>query len=148
MGMAAAQVAVEKDSLRKKLKSRTEEGLKIYQEGDVLGAAQVWLEVLQMDPTFEEARAWLQLAGRKIKSAPSPAKAEAIPPSTVKRSSEKPAVAQPERAMELYKEGVIQYAQDNVSRAVALWKECLALDPSLARAREALRQAQAEMALQ
>jgi hypothetical protein len=35
-----------------------------------------------------------------------------------------------------------------VAQAVELWKKALVLDPTLARAREALRQAQAELALQ
>jgi len=144
-GAAAARVAVEKTALRKRLKDRTEEGLAVYQKGDVFGAAQIWLEVLQEDPGFEEARAWLQHAGRKIKSsAAAPPSAPAAVPS--KKAQLSP--ADPAQALEIYKDGVIQYSQDNVAQAVELWKKALALDPTLARAREALRQAQAELALQ
>jgi hypothetical protein len=52
---------------------------------------------------------------------------------------------QPQKALNLYKEGMIFYAQGNIPDAVQVWEEAVRLDPSLGRAREALRQAQAEM---
>jgi tetratricopeptide (TPR) repeat protein len=141
-GLAAARVALEKTRRRARLKTQTEEGLKLYRAGDAFSAAEIWLEVLQEDPTFEEARRWLQYAGRKIGAAGA-ARREAP-----RAKTEEAPAPQPSKAMDLYKEGVIQYAQDNVARAIELWRQALSLDPQLTRAQEALRQAQAELSLQ
>jgi tetratricopeptide (TPR) repeat protein len=137
---AAARIALEKSRLQGRLKAMTGEGLALYKAGDVFGAAQKWLEVLQLDPSFEEARGWLQHAGDRMKKSPVP-RQEPAP-------SAKPAEAadrDPDKALALYKEGMMFYAQGNLSEAVRAWTESLRLDPSLNRAREALRQAQAEI---
>jgi hypothetical protein len=47
--------------------------------------------------------------------------------------------------MALYKEGMVLYAQGSLPEAVRAWEGCLRLDPTLSRAREALRQANAEI---
>jgi tetratricopeptide (TPR) repeat protein len=142
--LAVARVALEKYRRRARLKEKTDEGLRLYKAGDAFSAAEVWLEVLQEDPLFEEARVWLQHAGRKIKSAG----AVPPPPAAKEASAEAPVARDPDRAMELYKQGVVSYAQGDTAQAIETWRQVLRLDPSLNRAREALKQAQAELALQ
>lgn len=149
---AAARAALEKARLQDKLKGMTEEGLVLYRGGDVFSAAQKWLEVLQQDPSHAEARSWLQHAGNRLRASGPVAVPPPAPVPIAKPAAEAPREPVPTataggaaKAMSLYKEGMILYAQGDLPAAVRAWEECVRLDPSLGRAREALRQANAEL---
>jgi tetratricopeptide (TPR) repeat protein len=149
---AAARTALEKSRLQGRLKGMTEEGLALYRAGDAFAAAQKWLEVLQLDPSHEEARGWLQHAGKRLRQSPAPAPAPRPAASPAGQAAAGHAAApaatprgNPDKALSLYKEGMILYAQGSLPEAVKAWEESLRLDPSLSRAREALRQANAEL---
>jgi tetratricopeptide (TPR) repeat protein len=142
---AAARAALEKSRLQKKLKEGINQGVALYKNGDVLGAAQEWLNVLMQDPGNEEARGWLVHAGRKLHDLP--AERTAPPPSAKAAAPSEISAERRAGALEHYKEGIMHYSQGELDQAVAEWKEALKGDPGLSRAREALRQAEMEISL-
>jgi tetratricopeptide (TPR) repeat protein len=136
---------LEKSRLQKKLKEGINQGVALYKNGDVLGAAQEWLNVLMQDPGNEEARGWLVHAGRKLHDLP--AERTAPPPSAKAAAPSEISAERRAGALEHYKEGIMHYSQGELDQAVAEWKEALKGDPGLSRAREALRQAEMEISL-
>jgi tetratricopeptide (TPR) repeat protein len=150
----AARVAREKTALQSRLAAMTDEGLKLYQAGGYGEAAQKWLEVLRLDPTYEKARVWLRYAGDKLKqldrSTETALSGRPAPLPRAVRAGEAaaPSSADKERGSALYKKGILLYSQDNVAGAIAAWKESLRYDPGMSLAQQAIRQAQAELAFQ
>jgi len=110
-----------------------------------LSAAELWLEALQLDPTYQKARVWLKLVGKKIERGEESA-AEPAP-----RSAPAPAAAPTSesvtRAEQLYKQGLLAYAEGRLEDSVKLWRGALAANPSLKKAQEALRQGESEISL-
>ncbi len=148
--LTVSQVAYEKKKQQRKLKKMTNEGIKKYKSGDYLAGAEIWLKALQIDPTYQQAREWLTLVGKKLKSLESKTDFTAKKPaSSAKSASAKPSSAgavDHQKALKLYKQGILLYSQEKLADAVALWKKALSYDPNLAKAREAIKQAQAELA--
>ena len=126
-----------------RLSAMTEEGVRLYKEGKVLDAAEAWFKVLEEDPSQREARIWLAHAGRQLGTTEAPAA-----PASAARSAPKPGSSSEDdkrAALELHKQGLVAYSQDRVALAVELWEKALVRDPDLTQAREALRQAKAEL---
>jgi tetratricopeptide (TPR) repeat protein len=155
-GLSVSRVALEKSRLQKTLEVMMEKGVALYKEGQYLKAAEVWLEALQLDPTYQKARAWLKLASGKLdqEATPSPpaAKGPALQPLLPRPPAQ--ALGTPARALteadarkaeDLYKQGLLLYANENLAGAVDIWKKSLKLNPDLTKAQEALRHAQAEL---
>jgi tetratricopeptide (TPR) repeat protein len=148
--LSLAKVSAEKTSLQSRLKAKTDEGVRMFRSGDSFGAAQVWLEVLQEDPTHEQARVWLRLVGKEMSgrrngpaaAVPVQPQKEPSPVAGEVRGSRK------EEAVSLHRQAILLYSEDNLKAAVEMWRRALALDPHLAQAQQALRQAQAELSLQ
>lgn len=137
--LAASQVALEKTTQLKKLDAMNEAAADLYGRGDQLGAAQIWLEILQLDPTYKKARVWLALVGKSLRradsrAAPAPRPA---PEATVDES----------KAEELYKKGLVAYAESRLEEANAFWRQALAANPHLRKAGEALKQSESELSL-
>lgn len=138
-----AKVALEKSKQAESLRRRTNEGVVEFKAGRHLGAAQIWLEVLQVDPTYDQARTWLKLVGPKLEDGnvpPAPAPARAAGGAQAAGS------ADPAKAEELYKKGLLLYSDEKLEDAVKAWKAALRMDASLVKARQALEHAEKELA--
>ena len=143
---AVDRAASERKQLAARLANMTDEGMSLYQKGDYLGGAQKWLEVLQLDPSFDQARIWLAHVATKLgrfQAAPAP-----IASASANNAKPGPVVAKDKaKAEELYREGILLYAQDKLPQAVQVWEESARLDPEMANVREALKQAKNELSL-
>jgi tetratricopeptide (TPR) repeat protein len=143
--LAASRAAAEKVRQLKRLDAMNEDAVTLYNQGKHLSAAELWLEALQLDPTYQKARVWLKLVGKKIERGEESA-AEPAP-----RSAPAPAAAPTSesvtRAEQLYKQGLLAYAEGRLEDSVKLWRGALAANPSLKKAQEALRQGESEISL-
>jgi tetratricopeptide (TPR) repeat protein len=139
-----AKIALEKSVQQAELRRRTEQGVAEFKAGRPLAAAQIWLEVLQKDPSFDQARSWLKLVGPALEESPSslPSPVKATPAAAAAGSPKR----DPDQAAELYKQGLLLYSDDKLTDAIASWKEALTFDPSLDKARQALQHAERELA--
>jgi tetratricopeptide (TPR) repeat protein len=146
-GMSLSRAALEKSLSRKKIDDLMLRASSLYKGGDYTGAAALWLDVLQLDPTYQSARTWLRLVGAKLKEEP---REVPEPPPSAPVSAGKPAAPPPEAggdAEELYRKGLIAYSQGDVDGAMAWLRKSLAADPTLRRAQQALEQCQTETSL-
>lgn len=140
--LAASRKGAAQLRLEEKLKRLTNDGIGLYKEGKFVEAAQVWLEVLQADPEWRQARVWLAQVGPKLKTASTPSLVERRAPVS---SGDSPTPANQEKAFDRYKEGLLYYAEEQPGKAIEKWREALKLDPTLVKARQALDQAQWEL---
>jgi tetratricopeptide (TPR) repeat protein len=156
--LAASRVALEKSISRKKIDALMAQAAQEYKAGQFTQAAGLWLDVLQLDPTYASARTWLRLAGDKLKEDPraAPAAPAPVPAVVEKKKDAAPAAASeplpaPSEAKadaeELYRRGLIAYSQGDVPGAMTWLKKSLARDPGLRRAQQALEQCQTETSL-
>jgi tetratricopeptide (TPR) repeat protein len=145
--LAVARVALEKERQKVTLKKMMERGVALYQEGDYAQAAEVWLESLQIDPSYKEARVWMRLVGKKLTGAATPVPAASIParPASLPTMASKGEV---DKAEELFRQGLVFYVDDNLPAAIKKWKEALSHNSQMKRAREALKHAEAELSFQ
>jgi hypothetical protein len=106
----------------------------------------MWLKALQADPAYEPARVWISHVGKRLETARVPAPVPPTVPAAA-QDGKKPSALPGDlrRAQELYRQGLLLYAGNEVSKAIDAWKQSLRLDPELVQARQALRQAQAEL---
>ncbi len=143
------RAAIRKKEKDARLAASTEEGVRLYREGKVIEAAQAWFKVLDQDPSYRPARVWLAHAGNQLGDMEQPASASKPSPAAKPSAQDDKASAVTDAdraaALEFYKQGLIAYSQDRVSEAVDLWEKALARRPDLTQAREALRQARAEL---
>jgi tetratricopeptide (TPR) repeat protein len=144
--LSACRVARDKAERHKRLKGMMEEASAENRAGRPLRAAEICLQALQVDPTYSPARSLLKLAGARLSLAEASPRAPA-PPTQGAAVPPAPPVpgGQGEKAEALYKRGLLQYSDGDVSGAVGSWRETLALDPSHKKAREALRQGESEL---
>jgi tetratricopeptide (TPR) repeat protein len=142
-----ARVALQKSRQAAELRRRTDEGVVEFKAGRHLKAAQIWLEVLQADPAYDQARTWLKLVGPRLEEDRTPSPPVSASASTP-AAGPKPAhgAADPAKAEEIYKKGLLLYSDEKLPEAVRCWREALRLDPSLAKARQALEHAEKELA--
>ena len=150
---AVARLAAEKADMQETLKAMTAKGIPLYKQGDYVGGAQVWLEVLQKDPGYSQARRWLAQVGPKLRAqeTPPPAPKEKTPAPTAKKEpivAPGSVVSSSVKAMELYRQGILFYTEGKLKEALSAWKECLKYDPNMAKAQQAVRQAETELAFQ
>jgi tetratricopeptide (TPR) repeat protein len=138
--LALCRRAVRKEALARQVKELTDKGITLYQDGRSSEAVDVWLKALQADPTYEPARVWISHVGKRLEARRAPAPA---PVADGQKPSSTPGDAR--QAQELYRQGLLLYAGNEVSKAIEVWKRSLRLDPELMQARQALRQAQAEL---
>lgn len=138
--LALCRKAGQKEAEARQVKELTDRGIALYQEGKPSEAVEAWLKALQVDPRHESARVWISHVGRKLEDRRAPVAAAA--PEEKKVSVEPGDIR---RAQELYRQGLLLYAGNEVSKAIESWKQSLKLDPDLVQARQALRQAQAEL---
>jgi tetratricopeptide (TPR) repeat protein len=138
--------AFQKEERARELKALTDEGVAQFQAGRPSEAVETWLKVLRIDPGYEQARVWISHVGKRLETAPAAASAAPRPAVTVGgKTLPAPGPAEARRAQDLYREGLLLYAGNEVSKAIASWREALRLDPGLVQAQQALRQAQAEI---
>jgi tetratricopeptide (TPR) repeat protein len=143
--LAVLKVTAEKDHLQKRLKEMTDEGMDLYRNGNLVPAMQTLLEVLRLDPSFEQARVLLSHLGKKLGEIPVAKPSAKGSPGPTPRPAEAP-TRNLEKAQIMYQEGLALYSQDNIQEAIRAWEQALVLNPDFANAREALRQAKAEIA--
>lgn len=141
--LTACRVARDKAERQRRLKEMMREASVENRAGRPMRAAEICLEALQIDPTYTPARALLKLAGAKISSSPAERPAAPASPAAVPESSG----GDPAKAEPLYKRGLLLYSDGDVQAAVKLWREAVALDPAMKKAREALRQGESELAI-
>ncbi len=143
--LAACRTARDKAEQRKRLKSMMESASAENRSGRALQAADICLEALQIDPTYSPARALLKLVGKKLSSMEGSAGAPPVPGAAGEAAV--PAAGDPAKAEPFYKQGLLLYSEGDVAGAVKSWRAALAQDPSFKKAREALRQGEAELAI-
>jgi tetratricopeptide (TPR) repeat protein len=136
--LAVCRDAREKMEREKKLAALTEQGIELYQAGKFIDGAQKWLEALEIDPGYREARVWLSHVGDKIKRSAPPA--QSLP-----KAATAAGARDPDKAYALYKDGLIAYADGQIATAIDCWEKSLRLDPDREQAKQALRQAKSEM---
>jgi tetratricopeptide (TPR) repeat protein len=133
-----AKVSLDKFRQAAELRRRTDEGVVEFKAGRHVKAAEIWLEVLQDDPSYDQARAWLKLVGPKLD--------EERPVPRPPAPGGKTAAVDPAKAEEFYKKGLLLYSDEKIEEAVGMWREALRLDAGLAKARQALEHAEKELA--
>jgi tetratricopeptide (TPR) repeat protein len=128
---AVARIAAEKAAQSEQLKKMTDDGVRLFKEGKYVSAAEVFLEVLQKDPSHPQARVWLKAVKPRLEGNTSAAEG-------------KPAVDS-EHAEQLYRQGMVLYADEDLKGAVRLWTEALRYNPHLKKAAQALDHVQSEI---
>lgn len=149
--LAAARISHEKAQAKSRIDALMAQASQDYKRGDFPAAAGLWLDVLQLDPTYQSARTWLRLVGNKLKESPRETPAPAPESAAVKSvpavKTAPPASPEKAEAEDLYRKGLIAYSQGDVAGAIEWLKKSLGKDPGLRRAQQALEQCQTETSL-
>jgi len=133
--LSLAQKARQERDRDQKIAALLARGKKQETSGDLLGAIQIWVDVLTLAPAHAEARASLRAARARLRQTESP------PPPTAPVD---PAAAA--KAKEAYTLGLKQYTDGNLRAAEASFLEALRWQPDFEKVREALEQLRKEIA--
>lgn len=141
--LALCRRVFQKEDRARELKVLTDRGIALYQGGKPSEAVEAWLKALQLDPGYEQARVWISHVGKKLEVSSGARPAGPVPAGQAVR--EAPVAGDARKAQDLYREGLLLYAGNEVSKAIQTWRQALRLDPGLVQAEQALRQAEAEI---
>ncbi len=105
----------------------------------------MWLEALQIDPSYKQARDLLRLVGEKISRLETMAVAARTAAPDARNRAAAGQTLSPAQADQLYKEGLVLYSQERIPQAISSWEQALRYAPDAMKVKQAIARAKSDL---
>jgi len=134
-----------------KIEELLNDGIYLYSIEDFKGAVEKLRELLKIDPENEEGNKYLKLALKEIekrKPKPKPRPKPKEKPKPKPKKEKKPEIIyerNPQKAEQLYNDGLVEYSLGRIKSAIRYWQMALKYDPENKKIKKAIKNARKKL---